>query len=126
MSGLQTIGGNVRVVNFELFGIRRTKVLLWRLFIVKIWNKRDPNTPQDAIYVGRPTKFGNPYSHLPNTKALHRVKNRSEAIRQYRIYLQHQPELIEAAKRELRGKDLVCWCAPAECHATVLMEVANE
>ncbi|GAG87489.1 unnamed protein product, partial [marine sediment metagenome] len=26
---------------------------------------------------------------------------------------------------ELKGKDLVCWCAPLPCHADVLLELAN-
>lgn len=28
-------------------------------------------------------------------------------------------------KKELKGKDLVCWCAPLPCHADVLLELAN-
>jgi hypothetical protein len=32
---------------------------------------------------------------------------------------------MAAAKTELRGKDLVCWCAPKLCHADVLLEIAN-
>lgn len=32
----------------------------------------------------------------------------------------------EDIKRELRGKDLACWCAPDQaCHADVLLEIAN-
>jgi hypothetical protein len=30
-----------------------------------------------------------------------------------------------AALHELRGKDLVCWCAPERCHAWVLIKLAN-
>jgi hypothetical protein len=32
---------------------------------------------------------------------------------------------MDAAKRELSGKDLVCFCAPKGCHGDVLLEVAN-
>jgi hypothetical protein len=28
-------------------------------------------------------------------------------------------------KRELKGKDLICFCAPKPCHADVLLEIAN-
>lgn len=42
-----------------------------------------------------------------------------------REWLRSQPELILAAKRELAGKDLVCFCAPKGCHGDVLLEVAN-
>jgi len=27
---------------------------------------------------------------------------------------------------ELRGKDLICWCAPLPCHADILLELANQ
>jgi hypothetical protein len=30
-----------------------------------------------------------------------------------------------AALPEFRGKDLVCWCAPEECHGDVLLELVN-
>jgi len=42
----------------------------------------------------------------------------------YRAWLLQRPELM-AALPELRGKDLVCWCAPEPCHADVLLELAN-
>jgi hypothetical protein len=32
----------------------------------------------------------------------------------------------EAARLELAGKNLACWCKPGEpCHADVLLEIAN-
>jgi hypothetical protein len=31
-----------------------------------------------------------------------------------------------AALHELRGKDLICWCAPERCHADVLIELVND
>jgi hypothetical protein len=38
----------------------------------------------------------------------------------------HQDGLREAARRELRGKDLACWCPLGQpCHADVLLETAN-
>lgn len=92
----------------------------------KVWNKRDPKCPKDAIYVGRPTKWGNLFSHLPNTTAKFRVNTRAEAVAAFRNYVVTRPDLIEAAQKELKSKDLVCWCAPAECHAEVWMEIAND
>lgn len=83
----------------------------------KVWNKRDPNVPADAIYVGRPTKFGNPY-------LIGRDGSRAEVIQKYTdiaIDLLAGNEL-----EELRGKDLVCWCAPLPCHADILLKLAND
>lgn len=89
----------------------------------RVWNKRDPNVPADAVYVGRPTIWGNKWSHMDDTKAEYRVATREEAVSVYRAYA---ATFVDDIKRELRGRDLICWCAPAICHADVLLEIANE
>jgi hypothetical protein len=83
--------------------------------------------PDDAVYVGRQvprfrrSPFANP----------HRVGRRCEcgldhdaaaAVAAYERYLDARPELVEAAVRELAGRDLACWCKPElPCHADVLL-----
>ncbi len=84
----------------------------------KVWNKRDPNTPSDAVYVGRPTRWGNPF-------VMTHEMDRAEVLRKYRAYLKTRPLLVRAMKAELRGSDLICWCAPLPCHADIILEVAN-
>ena len=69
------------------------------------------------LYVGRPSKWGNPF-------VLGRDGSRDEVIRKYRAWIVTQPALMSAL-HELRGKDLICWCAPESCHADVLAELAN-
>jgi Domain of unknown function (DUF4326) len=32
----------------------------------------------------------------------------------FRRYLADHPELVEAARQELAGKDLACWCKPGD------------
>ena len=91
----------------------------------KVWNKRDPKCPKDAVYVGRPTKWGNPYSHLPSALAEYRVATREEAIERYRQWFMFSDLRNQTYLNELRGKDLVCWCAPKACHADILLELAN-
>lgn len=54
------------------------------------------------------------------------VRTRALALAGYRDYLEAHPALKAAARVELRGKDLVCWCAPLPCHADILLELANE
>ena len=83
---------------------------------MKVWNKRN-GAPRYAVYVGRPTKWGNPF-------VIGEDGSRSEVIEKYRNWLLSNDELL-AQVNELRGKDLVCWCAPAACHADVLFELAN-
>ncbi len=91
----------------------------------RVYNNHHKNAPPSAIYIGRPSKWGNPFSHLPNTSANFKVSSRDEAIEKYREWLFKQPQLIEQAQRELKGKSLVCWCYPQKCHGDVLIEVAN-
>jgi hypothetical protein len=71
------------------------------------------------VYVGRGSKWGNPFSHLIGGMT------RREAIESYEAWLKDQPELM-AALPELRGKVLGCYCKPDPCRADVLARLANE
>jgi hypothetical protein len=96
----------------------------------KVWNKRDKNCPKDAVYVGRPSKWGNPWKIGEKSPrgVEHRI-DRAEAIRLYCDWLNGSLDMswlrTPPDPLELRGKDLVCWCAPLPCHADVLLELAN-
>ena len=80
--------------------------------------------PANAIYVGRPTVWGNPYvvgSELMNGETL-------TAEKAVELYEQHRADNF--SDRDIRhclhGKDLACWCALDEaCHADVLLRIAN-
>jgi hypothetical protein len=88
----------------------------------KVWNMRDKNVPKDAVYVGRPGKWGNPFR-------IGRDGNRSEVLEKYKEYVRnllHTSDRFVHDLEQLRGKDLVCWCAPAPCHADILILVAND
>lgn len=69
------------------------------------------------IYIGRPSKWGNPFVIAPSA-------SRADVIAQYERWIVYQPELM-AALHELRGKILGCWCAPKPCHGDVLVRLAN-
>jgi len=90
----------------------------------KVLNKHKDIIPKDAVYIGRGSKWGNPYSHLKNTKAHFLVETREEACEKYILWFCDQPELINSLD-ELRGKDLVCFCSPLKCHGDMLIELAN-
>lgn len=83
-----------------------------------VLNKHKHGMPKGAVYIGRPSKWGNPFAIGPDG-------NRAEVILKYREWLESHPDRIAQAKRELAGKDLVCFCAPQACHGDVLIEVAN-
>ena len=78
------------------------------------------------VYIGRPSIYGNPFSHLPDTPAKFRVASREEAIAKFEKWFRNQPELIARAKRELRGKTLGCWCFPKPCHGNILAKIVDE
>lgn len=77
------------------------------------------------VYIGRPSKWGNPFSHKPGSVAPFSAPTREDSILKYRMWLMTQPQLVADAKAELRGKTLGCWCAPRACHGDVLLEIAN-
>lgn len=85
---------------------------------------RSKGDPDKEVFVARPSKWGNPFSHLPGTVARFRVETRQEAIEAYREWIQTRPDLL-ADLHELTGKDLVCYCSPEPCHGDVLLELAN-
>jgi len=80
--------------------------------------------PEGAVYVGRPTKWGNRFR-------IDEGFTRDEVVAEYRRFLE-DPEITELVKHELAGKDLACWCPLVDkdgnrvpCHADVLLEIAN-
>lgn len=90
----------------------------------RVLNKRHLNgrTPPNAVYVGRPSKWGNPWRI---GKGYPRVLSRDEAVRRYKDYIYGAMSSGALDPTELRGKDLVCWCAPLPCHADYLLYLAN-
>lgn len=83
--------------------------------------------PANAVYVGRPTKWGNPFmvgtlSHDDPPQSL----TAEEAVALYEEQIDEILEMADASLEELRGKDLVCWCPLNKpCHADVLLRLAN-
>jgi hypothetical protein len=83
--------------------------------------------PQGAIYVGRPSRWGNPF------KAIGGV-TKATCVEQFRrrMFSSNQAAERESIVKTFRGKTLACWCPlvdadgiPVPCHADVLLEIAN-
>ena len=83
----------------------------------KVLNKRVHGVPQGAVYIGRPSIWGNPF-------VIGKDGSRDDVIAKYAAYIRARPELMKQLHK-LAGKDLICWCAPARCHGDVLVELAN-
>jgi hypothetical protein len=75
--------------------------------------------PKNTVYVGRPGMHGNPFRVGVNGSV-------ADCVRLYRDWLRPQRAYLREISRELRGKNLACWCRLDQpCHADVLLELAN-
>lgn len=70
------------------------------------------------VYVGRGSKWGNPFPIDPD-------HDRADVIERYKRWLLAQPELVVSALVELAGKTLLCYCHPLPCHGDVLADMVN-
>ena len=98
-------------------------------------NIRD-KVPYD-VYVGRDTgktHYGNPFSHMYGSMAAVIVGSRQESIEAFEKWLRGQAHRnVEQERRRwilehlscLRGKTVGCFCAPAACHGTSLLKLAE-
>jgi len=75
--------------------------------------------PEGAVYVGRPSKWGNPF------KAEIGISEYAGRMRARLLFEAYVWDLSDDLC-ELRGKDLVCWCPLDQpCHADILLDLAN-
>lgn len=96
--------------------------------------------PAGAVYVGRPSKWGNPWSpanstHITMARGLKanaiestRPMTLAECVEAYRVSIMRREfgYGVDEIRAELAGRDLACWCElGAPCHADVLLELAN-
>lgn len=79
----------------------------------KVYNKYK-NPPKDAVYIGRGSPWGNPFMIGPDGDRDAVCDKFEEEI---------LPTLNVTA---LRGKDLVCFCAPKRCHGDAILRKANQ
>lgn len=74
--------------------------------------------PPNTVYVGRPTRWGNPFQITPET-------NREEAVELYSRFISSLEKIW--IRKDLRGKNLACFCPlNVACHADILLKIANE
>jgi hypothetical protein len=86
--------------------------------------------PPNTIYVGRPSRFGNPYTFghavqfRPGVNTV--LTTRAGLVRAYREYIFRCLDSQSDWLAPLRGKDLACWCKLSdECHADALLDALN-
>ena len=89
--------------------------------------------PENTIYVGRPSKWGNPfYIGEPSPEVdkglFYAAQDAAEAVNKFRqLCIKKEFAYPVDDIEELRGKNLACWCSLDQpCHADVLLEEAND
>ena len=101
--------------------------------------------PDNCVNVARPSRWGNPYQIKPvrrdivmkwmvfspdsyvDTEFDTEADAASVAIDLFSELIDNELNANPNALDELRGKNLMCWCAEdAACHADVLLKRANE
>lgn len=112
---------------------------------VRIQRKRAKGwrMPEGAVYVGRGSLWGNPFAigwailiESPNDVvdkngarilgSMGTIENAGQAVAWFKAHCEHWPGIRIRARKELKGKDLACWCPlDKPCHADVLLELAN-
>lgn len=98
-----------------------------------VYNKKvHNNIPDDAVYIGRGSKWGNDWSHLNYGKALHQgLPSAAEAVFRYEDWVLNGVDFRAMAVRakllrgDLAGKSVVCFCVNKDhegyCHGNFLM-----
>ena len=92
----------------------------------RVLNYKRDSLPPGVVYVGRAmSSYGLPASN-GRTRSGSAATPRRRGVRGIREY---ERRLFDSGLindiHELRGKDLVCWCAPLPCHGDVLARLAN-
>lgn len=102
-----------------------------RVIHIKDWNRRDPN----QVYIGRAGHglagtFGNPVvvgKICPVCESVHGTAGSTLACYEADLMVRLvQDRGFQAQVAGLKGKTLVCFCAPKPCHGDVLARVAEE
>jgi hypothetical protein len=93
--------------------------------------------PENTIYVGRPSKWGNPFQITALVKREKAVELYKECILNntmayyyfdeiYATEMYNHFKYISENLHTLKGKNLACWCQLDKCcHADVLLRFAN-
>jgi len=85
---------------------------------LQLSRRRGWRLPPNAVVVSRPSKFGNPFTIEQHGAAV--------AVELFAVHLALDRDLQRAARVELEGRDLACWCPIGEpCHGDVLLAFAN-
>lgn len=92
--------------------------------------------PAHTRYVGRPTKYGNPfavgaplefpYKDLGGDLGGEVVRDLAHAVALFEVHVRIASGVDVWIRHTLAGWNLACWCKPGDpCHGDVLLRIAN-
>lgn len=84
----------------------------------RVYNKHHGDAPADAVNVMRPHPLGNMFK-------IGRDGTRDEVCDAYDTWLTERAQNGSVDLEPLRGRDLLCCCAPLRCHADTILRLAN-
>ncbi len=97
---------------------------------IRIQRKRTKGwrMPENTIYVGRGSKWGNPFKvgEPPFKFGGIKIVTIKGVLRAHRSWVRGRLFFTPHFLDELKGKNLACWCPlDKPCHADILLELAN-
>ncbi|MFG1846720.1 DUF4326 domain-containing protein [Micromonospora carbonacea] len=101
--------------------------------------------PENAKYVGRPTRWGNPFTAVATAtksevwegdrfigQSTDPTWGRRRAVELFILHTgpmgnyEYDADTLAELRRDLAGRDLACWCPDGQpCHADHLLHLAN-
>lgn len=102
---------------------------------IRLSRARGWRLPENAVHVGRPSRWGNPFivgKHESRLQCAAMFYQLAKGFVSFSQDVQTEAQLsvwrrIRRHVKDLAGKDLACWCAldGEACHADVLLLLAN-
>lgn len=88
--------------------------------MIPVLNKKTDKLPKGAVYIGRPSTFGNPFP-------IRGTNTRDVVVDKFKWYFLRRAaddRVFMAALRNLKrdATALVCFCSPERCHGDVIAE----
>lgn len=94
---------------------------------MKVLNFKNSNLEdlKKGVYIGRYNSYyGFKDSKYRNIYVIGKDGNGEEVVEKYDKYIRSKYS-IEEIKRDLKGKNLICWCFPNYCHGNILKEICE-
>src|SRR5438309_10352959 len=86
--------------------VQRRRVKGWRM-------------PENTVYVGRPSKWGNPFAYSLEYSLY-------QSLEKYQKWLGKKLDEDPNFLKPLEGKNLACWCPLTRtCHADILLAIVK-